>query len=236
MGQHVRLVGLAAIALGACTASHFEGPDLSPGVGNSAGQGDGTLYVDAKVNATPMVMNTTDARLFDVKFRVFVKSTVGGDVSGSVTISSDTEVIPLAFDGATWVGTISGYEQVYQLDIDDDAGFVHRARVEGPDVHRITTPLAGSTVHQTHDLVEWQRGIPAAEVTITGASLGEYLEISEDLGRSESNALGGTEEPTDTLTVMRTNQVEPANTGTFNGAPSQFSVSVSNSIEVIKVP
>jgi len=233
MGRHVSLVGFGAL-LGACTATHFERTD-SLGDGNSAGQGDGTLYIEASVTAKPVVMNTTDASLFDVSFRVFAKSTVGGDWSGAVTISSNSGEVPLAFDGATWVGTVSGYEQVYQLDIDSDVGYVHGVRLEGPDIHRITTPSIGGTLHGSNDSVAWERGIAASEVTLTSAT-GDYVYIPVDVGVTVDNGLAIGVDPNNTLTVTRTNRIEPAGAGGFNGASSQFSVNVSNSVDVLLVP
>jgi len=236
MGSYGRFIGLGTLILGACTATHVDAPDLSPGVGNSVGQGNGALYVDAYVIAAPAAMNTTDAALFDVSFRVFVKAVVGGDWSGTVTITSNNAELPLAFDGTNWVGTISGYEQVYQLDIEGDRGYVRGVRVEGPDIHRITAPVAGATVHAANDTVAWERTTPAAEVTLTGVQLGEYLHIQDDLGVSYSNGLGNAADPNDTLTVTRTNRIEPAGTASDGLSPSRFSVNVSNSVEVVVAP
>ena len=112
---------------------------------------------------------------------------------------------------------------------------VRGVRVDGPDIHTFSAPLAGAVVDSTVALpLAWKRRSPADAAVlrvgdgrggdgITIADTGSYMMASASLSSSKDRA------QTNTIRLTRTNRVTPV--GAAGG--SQLSVSIVNSIDVV---
>ncbi len=225
-----------AISLAACGG----GSVLDPGAGNDPGGGTNTLFVEGRVSAGARATNARTAAEFDTEFSIRITLNNLPVTTGTVTITSNTGTFPLVFnpDGdqsGRWVGQMNGYDEVYILDAESGMDNVHDIRVDGPDIHTFKAPLAGATVDTTMPLeVDWSRDDTAAIASIDTERLdrlsipdsGEYMLAAGTLKAEKDQAV------TNTIRIERTDLVTPS--GAVAG--SEFSVRLTNDIEVVAAP
>lgn len=227
----VCLVGV----VGACgTSSPFD-----PGSGDSTGSGTGTLVVNGNASAQPNVPSATGPSDFVTDFSVQMTLNNVVITTGTVTMTSSSGAVTLTFhpsqSGGAWEGTAAGYDEVYQLDVISGPDTVRGVRVDGPDIHTFSAPLAGAVVDSSVALpLAWNRRSPADAAVlrvsdghggdgITIADTGSYMMASASLSSSKDRA------QTNTIRLRRTNRVTPV--GAAGG--SQLSVSIENSLDVV---
>jgi hypothetical protein len=215
-------------ALAAC------GSDLDPGSGDDPGTGSQTLFVDADVEASPVVTNASSATGFQTSFAVRVRKNNVDVTQGVVTITSNGGATTLIFDAAEarWRGTQASYHEVYVLSVDGGEDHVDGVRVDGPALHHFTEPLPGAVVNATLPLmVRWAREEAAATTSFDTEEINE-LEIADTgsyavpTGGLKSNGNEPTEER---LRLDRSSRVSPA--GAIAG--SSVRVRVRNEIDVL---
>lgn len=212
------------------------GSALDPGAGDDPGEGTSTLMVDGRAHASPRLTNAQARGDFDTIFSVRVQQNLQ-DVTTAlvqVTSSSGTTVLQLG-DGNRYYGTAAGYDEVYILDVESGADYARDIRVDGPDIHSFTKPLAGASVDATLPLeITW-----SCDDTADTASL-RTEEISDiampDTGKYML-AVGGIRSEPDKvrqneLRIRREDRVTPA--ATIGG--SEWTVTVENRIEVLAQP
>jgi len=212
----------------ACTTNH----PLDPGAGSDPGGGTQTLLVTGDAHATPRIANATSDADFDTDFSVDI-SLAGATIStGTVTITSSSGNVPL--------GTASGYDEVYQLDVTSGPDTVTGVRVDGPDIHSFTAPLPGANIDTSMPLtVTWNRAAEAHTATLRtdgGGDNGGGGNASLDIPDSgiydmAANFLRADPQGvrTDMLRLVRENEVTP--TGGASG--SLVTVSIENQVEVV---
>lgn len=226
----VLLVSMAGA--GACGGS-----DLDPGAGDDPGEGTSTLLVNGDITARPRLANARDRGDYDTELSVRVTLNQLPVTTGTVTVTSAGGMIPLTFrpDPARWEGSAAGYDQVYILDVRAGDDAIEGVRVDGPDIHVFTAPLAGATVDSTQPLkVTWDADQTADSASIDTEQLervaiadsGEYMLSGGALKAEQDKALENT------IELTRTNRVAPA--GAVGG--SDFSVRVENRISVVAQP
>lgn len=228
------LSSLSLVLLVACG-----GDPLDPGSGSDPGSGTNTLYVEGRAHAEPRLINAQSANDFDTEFSIRIGLNDQAVTTGTVTITSRFATVNLTFaaDGALghWTGTAAGYDRSYQLDVISGANEVRGVIVDGPDLHRITTPTAGASLDSTiENIMKWDREDAADIITfktdeidrITIADTGTYAippgSLKADTDQSQTN----------TLELRRTNHVAPA--GAVGG--SDFAVMVEQQLEVVALP
>ncbi len=223
---------------------------LDPGGGDSTGTGTSTLVVNGVVTAQPRVPAAKEPTDFDTNFTVRITANNLPVTTGTVSLTSTAGVVELTFQpgGNTindaWVGTASGYEEVYQLDVVSGADNVKGVRVDGPDIHTFTDPLAGATVDSTLALpIAWARGSVADVATVRvgdgggngGGGGGGAITITDtgtySLAPASLHAQKDKAQP-NTIHLRRTNRVTP--TGAAGG--SELDVSIDNTIDVVAQP
>lgn len=222
---------LSLFALVAC------GPDpLEPGAGHDPGAGTNTLYVEGRASADPRIANASSANDFDVDFSIHVELNGVPVTTGTVTVTSRFTTVDLTFNGNDrWEGSAAGYDRVYQLDVTSGADEVLGVIVDGPDLHRITSPAAGASLDSTMpNMLEWEREDAADIITFRADEI-DRITITDT--RSYEMAPGSLKADkdtarTNTLELRRTNHVAPA--GAIGG--SDFAVSVEQRIEVVAQP
>ena len=223
---------ISVLAAGACGGS-----DLDPGAGNDPGEGTSTLLVDGNITAQPRLVNARDRGDFDTEISVRVSLNLVPVTVGTVMVTSTSGTIPLTFrpDPARWEGTAAGYDEVYILDVESGEDFVEGVRVDGPDIHVFTEPVAGATVDSTLPLrLRWERDETADSTSIDVEELdkiaipdtGEYMLAGGALKAEQDQARENT------IELSRTNRVTPA--GAVGG--SELSVRVENRIQVVAQP
>lgn len=234
--RNVILSASLCLVVGACGTSGA----LDPGSGDSTGSGTGTLVVNGSASAQPNVPNASQPSDFVTDFSVQITLNNVAITTGTVTMTSSSGVVMLTFhlnQGGVgrWEGTGAGYNEVYQLDVISGPDTVHGVRVDGPDIHTFSAPLAGAVVDSTVALpLAWKRNSPADAAVlrvgdggggggITIADTGSYMMAPASLSSSKDRA------QTNTLRLTRTNRVTPA--GGAGG--SELSVSIENSIDVV---
>jgi hypothetical protein len=209
--------------------------DTGPAGGrDDPGTGTGTLLVDGTVTAEPSVSNTSDPTNFVTSFTTRI-TRAGVDVNdGTVQIRSTGGPVNLLFDTTTmrWRGAQAGYFADYTLDATSGSDAVIGARVHGPDIHVLTSPLAGATVDSTMPVVvTWSR-VETAEVAtlqtrqlnaVTIADSGTY-----SLGTGTLKSKPDQSE-TESIEIVRSSVIAPA--GGLVG--SSFRVRIRNSIGVV---
>jgi hypothetical protein len=229
----VLLVSTVAAAAGACGGS-----DLDPGAGNDPGRGTSTLLVNGDITARPRLANARDRGDFETEISIRVSRDQQAVTTGTVTVTSASGEIPLTFrpeDGGRWRGTAAGYDEVYILDVLAGDDLVENVRVDGPDIHVFTAPVAGATVDSTMPLrVVWDADQDAASASIDTDELdkvaipdsGEYMlsagALKAEKDKAHENA----------IELARTNRVTPS--GAVGG--SDFSVRIENRISVVAQP
>lgn len=215
------------------------GGGLSPGVGDDPGTGTGTLLVDGDVSAVPAIDNAQDAADFTTEVSIRIGKAGVPVTTGEVTIDSFAGTFPLVFDpsqdGGRWRTTLTGYAQVYELNVTAGDDTVEGVRVDGPDVHWFDAPVAGATVDASLPLaVEWSRDRQAAGATIQTrerdavgiVDSGDYM-LAAGMLRSKA-----TETEQETLELRRDARVAPA--GAVGG--SELRVRITNRIDVVVAP
>lgn len=227
-----KVVLLAALAACGGSASDFD-----PGAGEDPGTGTSTLAVNGDATARPRIPNATTADDFDTHMSIRVRLNNADVTTGTVTLTSARGTTTLTYRGEDneWDATIPGYDEVYVLDVISGDDRVEGVRVDGPDIHTFSAPLAGATVDSTQPLlITWEAEDEAAVATIDAEEL-DRLTIPDT--RTYSLAAGAlkadSDEPREnTIELERTNRVSPA--GAVAG--SELRVSVENSITVVAAP
>lgn len=223
---------VVSAALGAC------GGDLDPGAGDDPGEGTATLLVDGQAVASPRLPNASARGDFETSFSVRVILNGQAVSTGTVTVTSSSGTVPLAFrgdNGGRWEGTAAGYDEVYVLDVESGADTAHGIRVDGPDLHHFTAPAPGAAVDATGPIdVVWSCDDEAETASLRA---GEIDEIAvPDSGRYQlppGSLKSERDKPHEnTIRIRRENRVTPA--GAVGG--SEWSVRIDNSIQVLANP
>jgi hypothetical protein len=233
--HHMKYTWLASTLFLGFGAVGCGGSDLDPGAGDDPGTGTSTLTVDGSVSANPRLSNARNAGEFDTEFSVRLQLNGQNVTTGTVTMTSSSGTVVLAYsqdNNGRWRGVAAGYDEVYILDVDSGTDNVHDVRVDGPDIHTFTEPLAGATVDATMPLmVKWDSGQDADSAAIDAENI-DRLSIP-DSGSKELPALALKSEKDkpkeNQLRLTRTNRVVPA--GAAGG--SELSVSVENELTVV---
>lgn len=213
------------------------GSDLDPGAGDDPGTGTSTLAIQGEMSAKPRIVNARNPGDFDTQLSVRVVLDGQPVTTGTVTVTTRNASTPLVFhaDPARWEGLATGYDEVYVLDVESGQHAVQGVRVDGPDIHVFTQPLAGATVDSTMPLpVAWDKDQVADSIWIDSgeidrlaiADTGSYMLAGGSLKADKETARENT------IEIMRSNRVSPA--GAVAG--SEVDVSVTNRIQVIAQP
>lgn len=214
------------------------GSDLDPGAGNDPGSGTNTLQVEGSVSTEARLSNARTAGDFDTEFRVRVHLNSIPVTTGRVSMTSNSGTIELAYvldNNGEWRGNAAGYDEVYVMDVESGDDNVLGVRVDGPDLHWFTEPLAGASVDSTMPLaIKWERGDEAPSASIRAdkldgvaiADTGSYM-LSIGALAAEKDKPKENE-----LRLTRTDRVTPA--GAAGG--SELAVSVRNTLVVIAQP
>jgi len=228
----MRYFVISTLLVGACG-----GTDLGPGAGNDVGDGTQTLVVNGSANANAELTNARNPADFNTEFNVRIS--LGGQpvTTGTVTITSSTGSIELAFQDAgnntgRWRGTAPGYDQVYVLDVVSGEDNVVGVRVDGPDVHVFDEPVAGSTVDSTMPLdIKWSRSDEAASASVETDGLDPLAIVDSGTHTLPPGTLRTEQDKPreNTIRITRTNRVTPQ--GAAGG--SEWSVSIRNDIQVL---
>jgi hypothetical protein len=224
------VVGITALA-GGCASDPLE-----PGAGNSPGEGTSTLLLEGNARATPRTKNAATADLFDTSFTLRITRSGAAVTTGTVIISDQGGKLPLTYDPSRdtgrWVGTQSGYYEVYQIDIVDGTDKITNVRVDGPDIHTITAPTLGASLVATAPIpLAWKRS-DSAQTTYLDTRVVDKIQIPDTgaymlpVGSVKSKK---DQAENDTINLTRVNKVTP----TGGAAGSTFEVRVSNSIDVL---
>ncbi len=227
------LASTLVLGLAACGGS-----DLDPGAGSDPGTGTATLTVNGSATANPRLTNARNAGEFDTEFSVRLQLNGQNVTTGTVTMTSASGTVVLAYtpdNNGRWRGIAAGYDEVYILDVDSGPDNVHGVRVDGPDIHTFTEPLAGATVNATLPLmVKWDSGQQADSAAIDAENI-DRLSIP-DSGSYPLPALALKSErdkpKENQIRLTRTNRVTPR--GAAGG--SELSVSVENELTVVAQP
>ena len=224
---------MSALLVAACGG----GSDLDPGAGDNPGEGTSTLMVDGSAHASPRIMNAQSRGDYDTYFSVRVQQNQQTISTAIVTVTSSSGTFELQFspDGNRYYGTAAGYDEVYILDVESGPDYARDIRVDGPDIHRFTKPLAGATVDSTQPLeIQWDSDQTADSAALRGEEIDDIA--MPDTGEYML-AAGGIRADRETpreneLRIRRENRVTPAST--IGG--SEWSVAIDNHLEVIAQP
>ncbi len=221
-----------SLLVGACGGS-----DTDPGAGNDPGGGTQTLVLSGTATAEARVANARVTGDFDTQFSIDLSLGGVAVTTGTVTITTGSGAIPLAFttnggNQGRWRGMEAGYEEVYILDVVSGPDTIEGVRVDGPDIHTFSDPVAGATVDSTLPLdVIWARSDEANSASIETDEL-DPLSIPDSGSHSlPSNTLRTEQGQTrqNTIRVTRTNRVSPG--GAAGG--SEWAVTIRNEIQVL---
>lgn len=224
----------SALVLSFCACGG--GSSLDPGSGDDPGTGTSTLMVDGTAHASPRVANASARGDFDTTFSVRVQQNGQAVTTATVEVTSSSGTVLLQLgDENRYVGTASGYDEVFVLDVESGADYARDIRVDGPAIHTFTKPLAGATVDASLPLdIAWRSGDAAASAELRTDELDDIS--MPDTGKYTLAALALKTESDKTrvneLEIRRTNRVTPAST--IGG--SEWTVSVSNHIDVVAMP
>lgn len=214
----------------------MSGP-LDPGAGDSQGTGTNTLLVTGNATASPRVANAVVAGDFDTDFSVRLELAGAPVTTGTVTVTSSTAATPLAFttigdNAGHWVGSATGYDEVYQLDVTSGSDNVTGVIVDGPDIQTITAPTAGATIDSTMPFVAtWNREAAADQADVRAGDVNSITVV--DSGTYSIAA--GTMKPDQdrakayTFRLERSNHVSPL--GAVVG--SEISVGVVTEVDIV---
>lgn len=235
MSLRLDYLGLVACSLlAACGGS---AGDLDPGAGNSPGTGTSTLLVDGDIEARPRVTNARSAADFDTHISVRVSLNGQPLTTGTASVTSRSATTPLVFEAGAgkWDATVTGYDEVYILDVESGGDYVEGVRVDGPDIHFFTAPMAGATLDSTVATpVAWSS---EQEATTAAIDAEEISKLSIPDSGEYILAVGALKADKDTprentIDLVRTNRVTPA--GAVAG--SDVRVSVENRVQVVAQP
>ena len=166
------------IALGLSLTACGSDP-LDPGAGDNAGKGTNTPHIEGRATAEPTIPNSQRDTDFRTDFSVRVRLNNVEVTSGTVTVTSRFGAVPLAYNVGEnrWLGTGTGYDEVYQLDVVSGADKVENVIVDGPDLHKITAPTAGASLDSTmpNDLT-WDRSEKCDVVSLHVGDVGLNIE------------------------------------------------------------
>lgn len=203
--------------------------------GNSLGDGSQTLEVSGSVSAENRIANASDPNDFSTQFRVRVRRDGAVVQDAVVVVESDAGQVELTLRDGEYVGSQSGYFEIYRLDVDAADDFVHGVRVDGPDIHTIETPDVGGTVDATADLVvEWSRHETAEEAWLDLRGMDELTIEDSGSYTVPVSALEWSLQETnqERVRLERANRISPVGTA----GSSSFTVSVRNELEFLAVP
>ena len=189
------------------------------------------------MTAHPRINNARNDVDFDTSISVRVMLNQQAVTGGTVIVTSNSGEFPLTYRPSEnrWEGTISGYDEVYILDVESGPDKVTGVRVDGPDLHYFKKPTAGATVDSRMPLdISWgsdqtadSASIDADEIDKIGIpDTGTYLLAAGALKADRDQAR------TNRIRLNRSNRVTPK--GAVGG--SELSVEVENSIEVVAMP
>lgn len=216
------------------------GSSLDPGAGNDGGSGTKTLTVVGTMRAEPNLVNAQNFGEFTTAFSVRVTLDTQTVSTGTVEVTSISGKIPLTFvtngeNAGRWVGSAPGYDEVYVMDVTSGPDSVTGVRVDGPDIHTFTSPVANATMDSTQPMdITWTRddtadttslrtdAIDALSITDTGT-----YQLQAGLLRAEKDKARE-----NTIRITRTNRVTPVGAA---GA-SEMSVVIANKITVLAQP
>ncbi len=221
-------VSVAVCALAAC------GGDLDPGAGSDPGTGSLTLFVEADIEASPIITNAGRSDGFQTSFDVRIRKNDVAVTTGTVTVTSNGGAVALVYDAGDdrWRGTQATYREVYELSVSSGDDFIDGVRIDGPALHRFTAPLAGAAVDALVPLVvSWERD-EAADVARFDTEEINELEIA-DTGTYTVPVGGLKSKPDETsqerVRLDRSARVVPA--GAIAGSSAR--VEVRNEIELL---
>lgn len=222
-----------ASALAAC------GGPLEPGAGDDPGEGTSTLLVDGSAVAAPRIVNARESRDFDTSFSVRVSLAGRAVETGTVTVTSASGTVALAFRGdatdGRWEGIATGYDEVYVLDVESGPDQARDIRVDGPDIHYFTAPMPAAQVDATLPLdVAWSRDDEARSASLRTEQLDDLAIPDSGSYQIPANALKSEKDKPreNTIRIRRENRVAPA--GAVGG--SEWTVRVDNSVQVVAKP
>ncbi len=225
--------GLLVVFAAACGG----GGAFSPGVGDDPGSGTSTLFVDADVDARPIVPNARESTDFTTEFHVRLEKAGVAVTTGTVTITSGAGEVPLIYrtDSNRWHGVQVGYFEVYELSAVSGSDDVTGVRVDGPALHTITAPALGATVDSTMPLtVTWDRDEQADQASIETEEI-DALAIA-DTGSHvlPPGSLKDNQDQTEQerIRIDRSQRVTPA--GAVAG--SAMRVEIRNEVEILVQP
>lgn len=212
---------------------------LDPGAGDNGGTGTGTLTVDGTASARPSATTASGPSDFKTDFEVDIKLGTSEVTTGTVTMTSSSGKTALTFDQTTtnhWIGTAAGYDEVYQLDVNTGTDNVEGVRVDGPDIHTITSPSASASIDSTAmTSVAWARGEAAQNAVLhlddTSGGNGDLPITDSGSFAVPANTFQAQKDQTRpaTVSLTRSNQIAPA--GATPG--STMTVSIENAVDVI---
>jgi hypothetical protein len=232
--KSMKHVFASTVLLAACGSD-----PLDPGAGDDPGGGTSTLSIEGRAAAEPRFANAKLPGDFTTEISIRVALNDQPVTTGSVTVSSRAATTPLTWqpDGTLghWVGTMAGYDEVYQLDVVSGADEVHGVIVDGPDIHVFTAPAAGASLDSTiANPITWSRE-EAADIASFDAEEIDRLTITDSgeymMGVGVLKA-DGEQARENRLEVRRTNHIAPA--GAVAG--SDFAVTIENELTVLVAP
>lgn len=210
---------------------------LDPGAGSSQGTGTKTLLVTGNATAAPRVANAQVASDFDTAFSVRIELAGAPVTTGTVTMTSLTAATPLTFTGTGdnaghWIGSATGYDEAYQLDVTSGADSVNGVIVDGPDIQVITAPTAGATIDSTVPfMATWNRTAAADVATIQAGGIDPITVVDAGMYSIAPGTMKAQQDKpiTDTLRLTRLNHVSPL--GAVVG--SEISVGIQTEVDVV---
>jgi hypothetical protein len=230
------LVVFAGASLIACG-----GHPLDPGAGNDPGTGTATIVANGTVAAHARVPNSTLPTDFTTDFSIRLSINNTPVTTGTVTISSRTASIPLTWNNnggggnnGRWEASGAVYDEVYQLDVVSGPDKITGVRVDGPDIHAFTAPLAGGSVDSTIATpLAWSREVKANIATLS-INDGNTNDLTIDDTGTYSIAPASFKAEKDKtrpnrIVLVRTNHLAPGGAA----AGSDFKVSVEQDLDVV---
>ena len=189
-----RFAGMVACAflLGCGGGSDAGGGALDPGAVGAelpalAGEGSGTLEVEARIEATPRDEEAARAGDLSTTLEVDVLDARGEAVSGAtVVVDSGLGPVELSEGGCSrrYCGRQNGYARTYAISVTRGADFLDGVRLSGPAFHTVTSPATGETVDASGALtVRWDQESQADHVRFETREMD--WEIAEDPGTFE---------------------------------------------------
>jgi hypothetical protein len=229
--------GLATVLIAAACGGNDPLDPFDPGSGDTQGTGSSTLLVQGSAEAYPRFANAQTSDDFDTHIEVRVSKAGVDIVTGEVAVTSSTGTTALTYDAndGRWRGSKSGYEEVYQIDITSGTDFLQGAKVDGPDLHFFTAPLAGATVDSTMPLVITWDCEDHAESAVISSRETDWISITDSWTytlpantlRNKPDAVEDEE-----ITLRRESTISPG--GTSGG--SEWQVRIENQIDLLVAP